>query len=105
MKKWKKHNLCSNWQIVFMSDPNKQTQFIPFNDDWRKGSIFEEAVFNFEMRNIIAFLLGYGLFNLGIILKRYFGDWSFKFYKSSKVFCTNACVAETPILALQKVPL
>ena len=21
----KKHNLCSNWQIAFMSDPNKQT--------------------------------------------------------------------------------
>ena len=23
--KMKKHNLCSNWQIVFMSDPKKQT--------------------------------------------------------------------------------
>ena len=23
--KMKKHNLCSNWQIVFMSDTNKQT--------------------------------------------------------------------------------
>ena len=23
--KMKKHNLCSNWQIVFMSDPEKQT--------------------------------------------------------------------------------
>ena len=54
---------------------------------------------------LFAFLVGYGLFNLGIILKRYFGDWSFKFYKSSKVFCTNACVARTPILALQKVSL
>ena len=27
---------------------------------------------------LFAFLVGYGLFNLGIILKRYFGDWSFK---------------------------
>ena len=23
--KMKKHNLCSNWQIVFMSDTDKQT--------------------------------------------------------------------------------
>ena len=27
---------------------------------------------------LFAFLVEYGLFNLGIILKRYFGDWSFK---------------------------
>ena len=27
---------------------------------------------------LFVFLVEYGLFNLGIILKRYFGDWSFK---------------------------
>ena len=30
------------------------SSFIPFHDNWRKKSIFEEAVFNFEMRNIIS---------------------------------------------------
>ena len=25
IKKMKKHNLCSNWQIVFMSDTDKPT--------------------------------------------------------------------------------
>ena len=39
-----------------------------------KKRIFKEVMFNFEMRNIIAFLVEYGLVNLGITLKRYFGD-------------------------------
>ena len=29
--KTKKHNLCSNWQIVFMSDTNKQ-KFIDLHE-------------------------------------------------------------------------
>ena len=33
---------------------NFRVQFVPLNYDWRKESIFEEAVFNFEMRNIIC---------------------------------------------------
>ena len=32
---------------------NFTTQLIPFHDGWRKKSIFEEAVFKFEMKNII----------------------------------------------------
>ena len=33
---------------------NFMVQFIPVNDGWRKKRIFEEAVFNFKMRNIIC---------------------------------------------------
>ena len=39
-------------------------------------NVFEEAVFNFEMRNIILFLVEHGLFNLRSILKGYFADCS-----------------------------
>ena len=46
------------WNILFenikaKSILNFRVQFITSNDDWRKENIFEEAVFNFEMRNII----------------------------------------------------
>ena len=54
---------------------------------------------------LFVFLVEYGLINLGIIWKRYFGDCSLKINKSCKVFWTNACVAETPSLALQKFSL
>ena len=43
-----------------------------------KKGIFEEAVFKSEMRKIICALCSYGLADLGIILKRYFEDWSSK---------------------------
>ena len=32
---------------------NFKVQFITSNDDWQNENIFEKAVFNFEMRNII----------------------------------------------------
>ena len=54
---------------------------------------------------LFAFLVGYGLSNVGNKLTRYLEIGLSKFYKGSKVFCTKACVAETPILALQKVSL
>ena len=43
------------WNILFENKSilNFSVQFITSNDDWRKENIFEEAVFNFEMRNII----------------------------------------------------
>ena len=37
-----------------MSILNFRVQFIPFNNDLRKESIFKEGVYNFEMRNIIS---------------------------------------------------
>ena len=49
---------------------------------------------------LFAFLVKYGLINLVMILKRYLEICLSKFYKSSKVFCTIACVAEAPSLAL-----
>ena len=52
---------------------------------------------------LFAFLAVYGLFNLGIILERYIGNWSFKFYKSSKVFCTNACVEKSFSLDVPRI--
>ena len=57
---------------------------------------FEEALFNFDMRNIICIpCREYGLVNLGTVLKRYFRDSHFN---SSITFCTIACLAETPSL-------
>ena len=40
--------------IKARSSLNFSVQFILFNDDLRKESIFEEAVVNFKMRNIIC---------------------------------------------------
>ena len=54
-----KHNLWSNWQIVFMSDTDKQTlidlyEILIINNLKEFIKSFEEVVFKFEMRNIIC---------------------------------------------------
>ena len=70
-----------------------------------KKAFLEKLCLTSKWGILFAFLVEYGVVNLGIILKIYLGDWSLKFNKSSVGFCTTACVAETPKLALPKVPL
>ena len=52
---WQLNVACGrSYTLKARSILNFTVQFIPFNDDWHKERIFEEAVFNFEMRNIIS---------------------------------------------------
>ena len=73
----------------------RQGPVVPFNDDWRKESIFEETKFNFEWGILYAFLVEYGLVNLVIVLKRCLGIGLSKFYKIRIAFAPPLCCGDS----------